>query len=242
MKVFSINIDELNVDQATSLILNRVGSTPISIFTPNIDHIVRIVESSHLENVYRDADICLNDSRVLSVLYSLFFNKKLSFCTGSDVTKNLLLSIGNSSVRIGIIGSDEYSVSKLIKEYKLQKSVHHFQPSYGFIENVVEVEKIIDFMKRYQADIWLLALGSPQQEILASLAKKQLEIGVLFCVGASIDYLTGKERRAPTIFQDLYLEWLFRFLQSPVKRFKRYFVNCPRIIYYLLKMRFLKKI
>ena len=90
-------------------------------------------------------------------------------------------------------------------------------------------------------DLVFVAVGSPQQEIVAAKIQQRVNTGVILCVGASIDYLTGKEIRAPKFIQMLYLEWLFRFAQSPIKRFRRYFINCPQIFYYLLRERFLTK-
>jgi exopolysaccharide biosynthesis WecB/TagA/CpsF family protein len=73
--------------------------------------------------------------------------------------------------------------------------------------------------------------------MLAHKITPLLNTGVILCIGASIDYLTGKETRAPKWLQQIRMEWFYRFLQSPIKRFKRYFINCPQIFYLLWKER-----
>jgi exopolysaccharide biosynthesis WecB/TagA/CpsF family protein len=51
------------------------------------------------------------------------------------------------------------------------------------------------------------------------------------CIGASIDFLTGKQRRAPLWVQKAGLEWLHRLLSDPRRLTSRYLIECPRIFY-----------
>jgi exopolysaccharide biosynthesis WecB/TagA/CpsF family protein len=51
------------------------------------------------------------------------------------------------------------------------------------------------------------------------------------CIGASIDFLTGKQRRAPVWVQKAGLEWLHRLLSDPRRLASRYLIECPRIFY-----------
>jgi Glycosyl transferase WecG/TagA/CpsF family len=50
-------------------------------------------------------------------------------------------------------------------------------------------------------------------------------------IGASIDFLTGKQRRAPVWLQKIGLEWLYRLLSDPRRLASRYLIECPRILY-----------
>jgi exopolysaccharide biosynthesis WecB/TagA/CpsF family protein len=72
----------------------------------------------------------------------------------------------------------------------------------------------------------LLGLGHPKQELLAKELKSYDWAGSrpdwIMCVGASIDFLTGHQKRAPRFFQIIGLEWLFRLLTSPKKFSSRY--------------------
>ncbi len=54
-----------------------------------------------------------------------------------------------------------------------------------------------------------------------------------FGVGASIDFLLGLQKRAPIIFQKLWLEWLYRLILEPRKRWKRIhmaLIEFPKLI------------
>ena len=52
-------------------------------------------------------------------------------------------------------------------------------------------------------------------------------------VGASIDFLLGLQKRAPIIFQSLGLEWLYRLILQPRKRWRRIYtavIEFPQMI------------
>jgi exopolysaccharide biosynthesis WecB/TagA/CpsF family protein len=72
----------------------------------------------------------------------------------------------------------------------------------------------------------------PQQEILAGhIADQPQARGVGLCIGASIDFLTGQQRRAPVWVQKAGLEWLYRLLSDPRRLASRYLIECPRIFF-----------
>ena len=102
----------------------------------------------------------------------------------------------------------------------------------GFIKSEYEIQKCIDFVVKTQAPLIFLAVGMPQQEILACrIADRPQARGVGLCIGASIDFLTGKQRRAPVWVQKAGLEWLHRLLSDPRRLASRYLIECPRIFY-----------
>jgi UDP-N-acetyl-D-mannosaminuronic acid transferase (WecB/TagA/CpsF family) len=57
-------------------------------------------------------------------------------------------------------------------------------------------------------------------------------------VGASLDFLTGNEKRAPEWIQQMSLEWLYRLAQNPRRLARRYLVRGPRFFAHLRRARF----
>jgi hypothetical protein len=49
------------------------------------------------------------------------------------------------------------------------------------------------------------------------------------CIGASINFLTGDERRAPRWMQRCCIEWAHRLMLSPRRMAHRYLVRGPRV-------------
>jgi N-acetylglucosaminyldiphosphoundecaprenol N-acetyl-beta-D-mannosaminyltransferase len=104
----------------------------------------------------------------------------------------------------------------------------------GFIRSELEVRKCVDFVVKAQAPLVFIAVGRPQQEILASrIADHPQARGVGLCIGASIDFLTGAQRRAPIWVQKVGLEWSYRLLSDPQRFARRYLLESPQIFYFV---------
>lgn len=75
--------------------------------------------------------------------------------------------------------------------------------------------KIDDLPTIPPTDIVFVAFGHRKQEKWIERYKNQLEGRVYMGVGGTFDYLSGQVFRAPAIWRQLGLEWLFRLLLQP---------------------------
>jgi N-acetylglucosaminyldiphosphoundecaprenol N-acetyl-beta-D-mannosaminyltransferase len=201
------------------------------IVTPNVHHMVRLHEDpATLQPLYEQAWRVFCDSRVLSRL-AWFSGHKLPVVTGSDLTAHLIARAADECLTIAVIGPTPEASAVLRNRYPGLNVVVH-TPPVGFIKSESEVKKCVDFVVKTQAPLVFLAVGMPQQEILAHhIADHPQARGVGLCIGASIDFLTGKQRRAPVWVQKAGLEWLHRLLSDPRRLAARYLIECPRIFY-----------
>ena len=98
------------------------------------------------------------------------------------------------------------------------------------------MERAVSIIVASQADYTFLAVGSPQQEILAArVAEVGDARGVGLCVGASIEFLTGAQKRAPRVLRYLALEWAYRLACNPRRLGRRYVVESPWGLYLVLQ-------
>lgn len=204
------------------------------IVTPNINHIVMLSKSSQLSNAYGLAKLKVLDSKILEIILNIFGVKPAEVIPGSTLTEELFTIANELNLEITVVGSQEDEIKRVQSIYKNIK-INHYNPPMGFIENYNEVKKCIDFVNQNNSSIVFFAVGCPRQELLASLVKQQGRAkGIGLCIGASINFLTGKVKRAPQIFQTLKLEWLFRLSQEPKRLASRYFYD----FFYMIKLVF----
>ena len=78
--------------------------------------------------------------------------------------------------------------------------------------------------------VWV-SLGCPKQEIWMDKHRDVVN-AVMIGVGAAFDYHAGTIQRAPPLFQDLGLEWLFRLFSEPRRLWKRYLITNSLFIYH----------
>jgi len=192
---------------------------------------VRLLEDAAImQPVYERAWRVFCDSRVLSRL-AWFSGLRLPVITGSDLTARLIAHAVEQRLTIALVGPTATASTALASKYPGLNVVFHTPPM-GFITSEHEVQKCVDFVVRTKAPLIFLAVGMPQQEILAGrIADHPQARGVGLCIGASIDFLTGKQRRAPVWIQKAGLEWLYRLLSDPRRLASRYLIECPRIFY-----------
>ena len=81
-------------------------------------------------------------------------------------------------------------------------------------------QALVDSINKSNADILLVAFGSPKQEYWIEQNIKKLNTKVNIGIGGTFDFIVGTRKRAPKWMRNSGLEWLFRLIQEP-KRFKR---------------------
>ena len=200
------------------------------IVTPNVDHVVRNWrDRGELVEIYEDAELSLCDSRIVSLIGRLS-GVSLPVVTGSDLTAIMLEYTIDPQERITIIGGSEELIAKIERRYGL-RDVCHFNPPMGFIRDPAAVLEAAQFVERHPSRFVFLAVGSPQQEILAHRIKQRGQaVGIGLCVGASLLFLAGELQRAPLWMQRARLEWLHRLLQEPKRMWRRYLYDAPKIL------------
>jgi exopolysaccharide biosynthesis WecB/TagA/CpsF family protein len=208
------------------------------VVTPNVDHLIRYYEDSTFRAQYRAADFILMDSRFAALLVRLLKGVRLPVCTGSDLTAQLLSGVVQPTDRIVMIGGSNAHAQQISARYGLTNLRHH-NPPMGFINDPAAVEECLQFIEAASPfRFCFLAVGSPQQEAVAqALRARGTARGLALCIGASLNFITGHEKRAPVWMQKMALEWLFRLLQNPKRLAGRYLVRGPRILAHLRRSR-----
>jgi len=86
-----------------------------------------------------------------------------------------------------------------------------------------------------RADVLLVALGMPRQERWLVRHRDDLEAPVRMGVGASLDFLAGRVKRAPRFIQRAGLEWAWRLAAEPRRLWRRYLVEDLPVMARLLR-------
>jgi len=200
------------------------------VVTPNTDHLIRLHDNPGLRSLYTDASLVLLDSRFIALMLRLLRGVRLPVCTGSDLTARLFEEVVRPQDRLVLVGGSSAQAQALAARYGLQQ-LAHYNPPMGFIDDPLAVEDCLRFVEAQSPfRFCLLGVGSPQQEMLAQrLQARDRARGLALCIGASVDFITGAERRAPRWMQRAGLEWLYRLTRNPRRLAYRYLVRGPRI-------------
>jgi exopolysaccharide biosynthesis WecB/TagA/CpsF family protein len=107
--------------------------------------------------------------------------------------------------------------------------VAQIAPPMGFNPIGPSADEVITKLQESGAQICFLALGASKQEIFAANAQRVLPHMGFISIGAGIDFLSGKQKRAPYFIRQIKLEWLWRLIADPKRLLSRY-ISCFRIL------------
>lgn len=244
VRYLGVGFDPMDAGAVRAALHACTPATPYRyIVTPNVDHVVRLdaaraaPDSKAILAAYEGAWLSLCDSRILARL-ARHDGLRLPVVPGSDLTATLLREIARPGDRIALVGGDATTVAALAAIRGDLEFVQHVPPM-GLRRNPAAVAEAAAFVAGSGARFALLAVGSPQQELVARAVSDMSgqARGTALCIGASIDFLTGRARRAPAWMQRAHLEWLHRLLSEPGRMWKRYLVEGPRIFAIRRRMR-----
>lgn len=201
------------------------------VVTPNVDHLVRLArEPDVYRPLYEASWLSVCDSRILEAMAKLS-GLPLTAVPGSDLTQQIFDNIITAHDPITVIGADPEIVDRVKAMYGLTE-VHHYMPPMGLRHKPEEVAACARFVAEHPARYVFICVGSPQQEMVAKACLDRGDcVGFGLCVGASLDFIGGRVKRAPRWMQNARLEWLHRLSSEPKRLWKRYLIEGPTIFW-----------
>lgn len=143
---------------------------------------------------------------------------------GIDLMAQLLGLAEREGYSVYILGARDRALTAAIariRERHPQLTIAGYHHGY-FDDAGDEGQAIREQMREVTPDILFVAMSTPQKEYWLDEHGPRLGIPLLMGVGGSIDVIAGITRRAPTAWQRLGLEWLYRLLQEPRRMMRRY--------------------
>jgi N-acetylglucosaminyldiphosphoundecaprenol N-acetyl-beta-D-mannosaminyltransferase len=236
--LFGIELDPLTMVEAVEQTV-AWAQTPDApcrfVVTPNVDHIVQLQDNAGLQGAYRRAWLVLADGWPV-VTAARWLGKCLpGRVPGSDLVPAIFqafsdrateLGAGQPAVRVFLLGAApgvaDLAATRIEARWPGVQVVGTDSPPLGFEHSELENERILAKIAAAGPQILVVGLGAPKQELWVARHQSRLATPLALCVGATIDFLAGKKKRAPGWMQAMRLEWLHRLVSEPGRLAKRY--------------------
>ena len=230
-RLLGLDFADLPLPAVQSWLAARPADAPFGyVVTPNADHLVRLARTPAIRPLYTDALLQLLDSRVVARLAGLAGLRAPAVVPGSELTARLIQEVIAPDEPVTILGLAPAALARLQARTGLRRIAHH-NPPMGFEHDPAAFAAAVQFIESHPARFTFLAVGSPRQCMVAqAVMARGRARGLGLCVGASLLFLTGEERRAPRLVQHAGLEWAWRLAQDPRRLARRYLVDSPAII------------
>jgi N-acetylglucosaminyldiphosphoundecaprenol N-acetyl-beta-D-mannosaminyltransferase len=241
--LFGVEIDLYSMNETVSIIREWIAQ-PESlckfVVTPNVDHIVKVQTDAGLQASYKRAALVVTDGRPVVWAANFLGVDIPGTVPGSDLVPAIFESaqLEKTPIKVFLLGAmpgvADRAKENIHQKWPLIEVVGTLSPEFGFDKNVVASKSICEIINTSNAELLVIGLGAPKQELWIMQYAPQISVKVALCVGATIDFLAGEKARAPIWMRKVGLEWLHRMLSEPKRLAKRYLVDAvvfPRLVF-----------
>jgi N-acetylglucosaminyldiphosphoundecaprenol N-acetyl-beta-D-mannosaminyltransferase len=222
-----------NIDSETGLMIIRqylaetTRTNPRLVSFANV-HSIHIARHDHeLRYALHRADLVLPDGSGLALAGKAFGLPVRENLNGTDFIPRLLNDIARNGRSVFLLGGQAQVVESCSRVLPLRYPGLVVAGSHHGHFSEAEDESIVHAINTAQPDVLLIGLGTPFQESWMMRFASRLQVKVCFSVGGLFDFLSGEKIRAPRWMRRLGIEWLFRFLHEPSRKWDRVLVEIP---------------
>ncbi len=216
--LLGVPLDAVTRQEAVHRLLQYVTeAVQRHVMTPNSEMLVEATRNPSFHAVLQRSSLNLPDSQGV-----VWFGHLPERVTGVDTIIELCAQLTEEHP-IFLLGAGE-GIAERAAEMLQQRNPHlRIVGTFAGSPREEDASGIIERINVAQPHLLLVAYGAPQQDLWIAKYLPQLpSVRVAMGVGGTFDFLAGKAKRAPRIFQILGLEWLWRLFLEP-KRWKRIF-------------------
>ena len=157
------------------------------------------------------------------ILFGSRFPQNLN---GTDFTPNYFRQTRNS-YRIFFLGSSSGVAERAATRLMAMCGRHQIAGCQNGYSRTGDDPRITARIRQSGADVVLVAMGNPAQELWLAENLDATGCRLGFGVGALFDFLSGDIARAPMWVRSARLEWCYRLWREPGRLWRRYIVGNP---------------
>jgi N-acetylglucosaminyldiphosphoundecaprenol N-acetyl-beta-D-mannosaminyltransferase len=239
VNVFGVSVDRLTPETLIEQVLAvNPGHRFATVMYANI-HVLNTSRREHdIRPILNNADIVYCDGSGVRLGAWLLGHRIPPRMTGADWMDPLCAACAGRGTGLYLLGSGpgvaDCAADVLLARHQGLNIVgtHH-----GYLQDPSVSAAAIDSINAARPHILLVGMGTPIQERWISEHRHELEVPVVWAVGALFDFVGGFKRRAPRWMLDHHLEWLHRFWVEPRRMWKRYIVGNPVFMWRVMMQR-----
>jgi len=184
-----------------------------------------------------DADLVMNDGVGLDLVASVAGVQFIDNLNGTDLIPKIVAVAAEEKASVYVMGGREGVAEKAANSLSSAtgSSIAGYRSGYF---DVAEEDSIVDAINRSGAQVLVLGMGVPRQELWAAKHRSQFSaVRLIVCGGAILDFLSNEIPRAPHWLRKLRLEWLFRLGLEPQRMWRRYIVGSFVLLFNVIRLR-----
>ncbi|HEI6852306.1 lipopolysaccharide N-acetylmannosaminouronosyltransferase [Yersinia enterocolitica] len=197
----------------------------------NAEKLLKAEDDTALRQLITEAEYLYADGiSMVRAIRRKYPQAKLSRVAGADLWEALMQRAGQQGVPVFLVGGKPDVLAETEAKLRAQWNVNLVGSQDGYF-TPEQREALFARIAASGAAIVTVAMGSPKQEMFMRDCRKVYPDALYMGVGGTYDVFTGHVKRAPKIWQNMGLEWLYRLLAQP-SRIRRQFKLLKFVGYY----------
>jgi exopolysaccharide biosynthesis WecB/TagA/CpsF family protein len=231
-RIFGIEINNLTMSQALEkVIATAQGQEKRSFAFVNADCLNRATRNAAYGRVLSRQSMVFADGSGIRMAGLMRGINVVGNVNGTDMFPLLCKEASEKGLSIFLLGSAPGVADAVAQNMTQQYPALKIAGTQDGYFGATETEQVITKINISCADILLVALGAPRQEMWIETNHARLFPSVAIGVGGLFDFYSGRISRAPLWLREAGFEWTWRFLQEPSRMWRRYFIGNPLFLF-----------
>jgi N-acetylglucosaminyldiphosphoundecaprenol N-acetyl-beta-D-mannosaminyltransferase len=228
LRFFGVDIVNTTMEEAVGWIISGAKSginSQLCFVNPDCLNIA--YTDSEYQQVLKHADRVLPDGIGIHLACRISGTSLIANVNGTDLFPRMCEKAAREELSIFLLGSGpgraESAARNMQEKFeRLRIAGTHT----GYFETADELA-LIEEINRSGADILLVGLGAPRQDLWLANNLSRLRPAVKIGVGGLFDFYSKTISRAPQWMREIGMEWSWRLMMEPRRMWRRYVVGNP---------------
>ncbi len=201
----------------------------------NVHVVNEAAKDARLRAFLRGVELCYADGQGIVLGAKLLQQHLPERMTGADWIWDFAARAEAQGWRVAWIGGSPGVARAACDELLARHPGLLLHPEHGFHPSE-EQRLLFERLRDFRPDIVLVGMGTPTQERWVAEHRASLGAPVVWCLGATADFVSGHTWRGPAWLHDN-AEWLARLVTEPRRLWRRYLLGNPLYLARVLRQR-----
>jgi N-acetylglucosaminyldiphosphoundecaprenol N-acetyl-beta-D-mannosaminyltransferase len=240
--VLGVHIHNVTRQQAITLIEKAIffrDGQPKSVFFVNAHTLNLAAGDDSYRETLNSGDYVLADGTGVRWAARLQGVRVQENLPGTDLVPEMFRAAADRGYSYFLLGADAMTIATAADYARCTfPGWHQAGFRHGYLTDDALTSAAIDEINATRPDVLLVGMGNPIQERWIQRHLPQLDVPVCMGVGGLFDFWAGNVRRAPLWLRRTGHEWLWRLIQQPRQKARRYLIGNPLFLARVLRERF----
>ncbi len=240
VEVLGVRIDALTwLELRERVIAACAATTPTTVMYANVHVLNTAQRTPALVDALRAADIVYCDGEGIRVAARIQGESLPARMTGADFIWDLGERLAETRTPLYWVGgadrTAEVAMTRMAERFPglVVAGTHH-----GFFaKDGPETDELIARINAANPKVVFVGMGTPVQELWIHLHRARIAAPVVWCIGATADFIAGVQPRGPDFLTQHGFEWLARLVSDPRRLFGRYVLGNPLFLARVVRRR-----